>query len=166
MYSLVPWPDKSGEEPRYDVMYVCMYVCPNVFMIEIYGFTHSYVPFWHVTLMMPLRQRSRLGLGGQKTRQKQVQRCRRWSTAQQKDERQDTTCASAPEEFILLADPWMAGIGRGQHDVVSTTLRPLPFQTFHMLGVRHMMHMRIPSMVLKVKVETIWEQHTLTVINS
>ena len=67
------------------------------------------------------------------------------------------TCASAPEEFISLADPWTAGIGGGQHGVVSTMLRLLPFQTFHMLSVRHMMRMRIPSMVLKTKVETIWE---------
>ena len=39
------------------------------------------------------------------------------------------------------------GIGGGQCGVVSTTLRASPFRTFHMLGVRHMMRMRIPSNV-------------------
>ena len=33
----------------------------------------------------------------------------------------------------------------GQHGIVSTTLRALPFRTFHVLGVRYMMLMRIPS---------------------
>jgi len=33
------------------------------------------------------------------------------------------------------------GIGGGQHGVVSTALRALPFWTFHMLGVRHMLHL-------------------------
>ena len=37
------------------------------------------------------------------------------------------------------------GIGRGQHGVVSTVLRALPFRTSYVFGVRHMMRMRIPS---------------------
>ena len=48
----------------------------------------------------------------------------------------------------------MDGIGRGQHGVVSTAL--LSYQTFHVLGVRHMMHMHIPRYLLeslKVKAE-------------
>ena len=47
---------------------------------------------------------------------------------------------------IYFAHWPMNGIGGGQHAVVSTVLRALPFQTFHVLGVRHTMHMRIPSM--------------------
>ena len=39
----------------------------------------------------------------------------------------------------------MNGIGGGQHDIVSTALQASPFRTFHVLGVRHTMHMRIPS---------------------
>ena len=36
-------------------------------------------------------------------------------------------------------------IGRGQHGVVSPALRASPFLTFHVLCVRHLMRMHIPS---------------------
>jgi len=37
-----------------EVVLVCMSVC-NRFTIEIYGFMHSLRTFWHMPLMMPLR---------------------------------------------------------------------------------------------------------------
>ena len=39
-------------------MRLCLYVCMSVrngFMIEIYGFMHSLLTFWHVPLRMPSR---------------------------------------------------------------------------------------------------------------
>ena len=41
-------------------------------------------------------------------------------------------------------------IGEGQHGVVLPTLRASPFRSFHVLGVRHQMHMRIPSIKLSI----------------
>ena len=46
---------------------------------------------------------------------------------------------------IYFAHWPMNGIGGGQHSVVSTALWASPFRTFHVLGVRHMMRMCIPS---------------------
>ena len=51
-------------------------------------------------------------------------------------------------QAIYFARWPMNGIGGGQHAVVSTVLRALPFWTFHVLGVRHTMRMRIPSIPL------------------
>ena len=50
---------------------------------------------------------------------------------------QEMTCASAPERFTLFADCEQAGIGGGQHGVVSTALRASPFRTFHVLRMTH-----------------------------
>ena len=40
-----------------------------------------------------------------------------------------------------------------RHSVVLTVLGPSPFRTFHVLGVRHMMHMHIPSSTVKANRE-------------
>ena len=45
---------------------------------------------------------------------------------------------------VNLCDP----IGGGQHGVISPALRASPFRTFHVLHVRHLMCMRIPSISL------------------
>ena len=50
---------------------------------------------------------------------------------------QEMTCASPPKQFTLFADCEQAGIGGGQHGVVSTALRAFPFPTFHVLRVTH-----------------------------
>ena len=42
-------------------MVVCMPVC-NRFTIEIYGFMHSFVPFWHMLLKIPSRLMPRTGI--------------------------------------------------------------------------------------------------------
>ena len=58
-------------------MYVCMYVCISVrngFTMEIYEFMHRLRTFWHVPLMMPLRN-------------VEIEVSGRRLTAQQKDER-------------------------------------------------------------------------------
>ena len=104
-----------------EVVLVCMSVT---------GLCIVYLPVWHVKLMMPSRWRSCQGQGleGQKTMPEQVQRYRRWLTAQQ--------------NFVCWP---VDGIGGGQHGIVSTTLRALPSETFHVLGVRYMMRMHIPS---------------------
>ena len=40
-----------------------------------------------------------------------------------------------------------------RHNVVLTVLQPSPFRTFHVLSVRHMMHMHIPSSTVKANRE-------------
>ena len=64
---------------------------------------------------------------------------------------QETNYASALELFIMLADP-CNGIGGGQHSIISTALQASPFQTFHVIRVRHMMRMCIPSIVMVLTV--------------
>ena len=69
-------------------------------------------------------------------------------TAQQKDERQDNDdkkrlACHHPSD--LLRSLSRERIGGGQHSVVSPALRASPFRTFHVLRVRHLMRMRIPS---------------------
>ena len=69
-------------------------------------------------------------------------------TAQQKDERQDNgdkkqLARHYPSD--LLRSLTRERIGRGQHSVVSPALQASPFQTFHVLHVRHLMRMRIAS---------------------
>ena len=70
-------------------------------------------------------------------------------TAQQKDERRQDNgdekqfvCHHPSDLLHSLTREW---IGGQQHGVVSPALRASPFQTFHVLHVRHLMRMRIPS---------------------
>ena len=73
-------------------------------------------------------------------------------TAQQKDERQqdngDTKRLAHYHLSNLLHSLTCERIGGGQHGVVSPVLRASPFRTFHVLRVRHLMCMRIPSMYI------------------
>ena len=69
-------------------------------------------------------------------------------TAQQKEERQDNGNEKQLARHHLsdlIHSLTHERIGRGQHGVVSPVLRALPFRTFHVLRVRHLMRMRIPS---------------------
>ena len=78
-----------------------------------------------------------------------VQMYGRQLTAQQKDERrQDNSdekrlaCCHPSDLLRLLTHE---RIGEGQYSVVSPALRASLFRTFHVLHVRHMLRMRIPS---------------------
>ena len=120
-------------------MYVCMYVCMSVrngFTIEIYGFMHRLLTFWHVQLRMPLRN-VEIAVGGRRL------------TAQQKDERRrdngDKKRLAHHHPSNLLRSLIREQIRGGQHGIVSPALRPSPFRTFHVIHVRHQMCMRIPS---------------------
>ena len=70
-------------------------------------------------------------------------------TAQQKDERRqdngDKKRLAHHHPSDLLRSLTREQIGRGQHGVISPALRASPFRTFHVLCVRHMMRMCIPS---------------------
>ena len=70
-------------------------------------------------------------------------------TAQQKDERRqdngDEKRLARHHPSYLLCSLTRERIGGGQHGVVSPGLRASPFRTFHMLCVRHLMRMCIPS---------------------
>ena len=73
----------------------------------------------------------------------------RWLTAQQKDERRqdngDKKRLVRHHPSDLLHSLTCERIGGGQHGVVSPALRALPFQSFHVFHVRHLMRMHIPS---------------------
>ena len=120
-------------------MFVCMSV-RNVFTIEIYGFMHSLRTFWHVPLRMPLRDSMEIEVDGRRL------------AAQQKDERRqdngDKKRLARHHPSNLLRSLTREWIGGGQPGVVSPVLRVSPFQTFHVLRVRHLMRMRIPSMYI------------------
>ena len=120
-------------------MFACMSV-RNRFTIEIYGFMHSLYTFWHLPLRMPSRDGLEIEVDG------------RQLAAQQKDKRRqdngDTkrlACHHLSDFLHSLTHEW---IGGGQHDVVSPALRASPFRTFHVLRVRHLMRMHIPSMYI------------------
>ena len=78
-----------------------------------------------------------------------VQMYGRQLTAQQKDERRqdndDKKRLVRHHLSDLLRSLSRERIGGGQHGVVSPVLRASPFRTFHVLRVRHLMYMRIPS---------------------
>ena len=131
-----------------------MYVCLSVTGLQWkYMSLHIvYVPLRHVPLMMPsgdMRSRSRTRRIKKKTTPEWVQMYGRRLTAQQKDERQQDEgnkkwlARHHPNDYFAR---WpVNGIGWGQHGVVSTALRASTFRTFHVLRVRHMMRMGIPS---------------------
>ena len=120
-------------------MFVCMFVC-NGSTIEIYGFMHSLRTFWHVPLRMPLRDSMEIKVDGRRL------------AAQQKDERRqdngDKKRLARHHPSNLLRSLTREWIGGGQHGIVSLALRASPFQTFHVLRMRHLMCMRIPSMYI------------------
>ena len=78
-----------------------------------------------------------------------VQMYGRRLTAQQKDERRqdngDEKRFARHHQSDLLCSLTRERIGGGQHVIVSPVLRASPFRTFHVLRVRHLMRMRIPS---------------------
>ena len=122
----------------------------NGFTIEIYGFMHSLRIFWH----MPLRMSSRDGMeqGMEIEVEDSEQRpneSRCMEDAQQKDERrQDNSDTNRlvrhhPSDLLCsLTREWIGGV---QHCVISPALQASPFRSFHVLRVRHLMRMRIPS---------------------
>ena len=71
-------------------------------------------------------------------------------TAQQKDERRqgngDKKRLARHHPSDLLSSLTRKR-GGGQHGVVLPALRASPFRTFHVLRVRHLMRMRIPSKI-------------------
>ena len=79
-----------------------------------------------------------------------VQMYGRQLTAQQKDERRqdnsDKKRLAHHNTSDLLHSLTLEWIGRGQYGVVSPALQASPFLTFHVLCMRHLMCMRIPSM--------------------
>ena len=120
-------------------MFVCMSV-RNGFMIEIYGFMHSLHTFWHVLLRMPLHDGMEIKVDGRRL------------AAQQKDERRQDNgdkkrlaCHHLSNLLRSLTHEW---IGGGQHGIVSPAVQASPFRTFHVLRVRHLICMRIPSMCI------------------
>ena len=102
----------------------------NRFAIEIYGFMHNLRTFWHMPLRMPLRDGMEIEVDGRRL------------TAQQKDEkRQDIDDKKRLVRHLpsnLLRSLTVERIGGGQHGIFSTALRALPFRTFHVLRVRHL----------------------------
>ena len=81
-------------------------------------------------------------------------------TAQQKDERRqdngDKKRLARHHPSDLLRSLSRERIGGGQHGVVSPALRASPFRTFHVLRVRHLMRMRIPSWILALYSNCVW----------
>ena len=110
------------------------------------GLRIVYVPLLHVTLMMP----SGWGRGLEDRRRRQNESRdmhERWQVTVTRNNLHVSTRA------INFARWPVNGIGGGQHGIVSTALLTFaisPVQTFQVLGVRHMMRMRIPSTTLYV----------------
>ena len=101
---------------------------------------HSLRTFWHVPLRMPSRDGMEIEVDGRRL------------AAEQKDERRqdigDKKRLACHHPSNLLRSLTCEWIGGGQHGVVSPVLRASPFRTFHVLRVRHLMRMRIPSMYI------------------
>ena len=120
-------------------MFVCMSV-HNGFTIEIYGFMHSLHTFWHMPLRMPSHDGMEIEVDGRRL------------VAQQKDERRqdnsDKERLARHHLSNLLRSLTREWIGGGQHGIVSPALRASPFRTFHVLRVRHLICMHIPSMCI------------------
>ena len=72
--------------------------------------------------------------------------------AQQKDERRqdndDKKRLVRHHQSDLLRSLPREWIGGGQHGIVSPVLRASPFRTSHVLRMKHLMRMRIPSMYI------------------
>ena len=69
----------------------------------------------------------------------------RWLTAQQRQDNGNEKRLARHHPSDLLRLLTRERIGGGQHGVVSPALQASPFRTFHVLRMRHMMRMCIPS---------------------
>ena len=88
------------------------------------------------------------GLEGQKLTPEQVQRYGRRLTTHQrmKDKITATGDDMHVSTQVIYSARWSVnGLGVGQQGIDLTALWALPFWTVHVLSVRHMMRMRIPS---------------------
>ena len=109
----------------------CMSVCCGFTGLRLKntGLCIVYVPFWHVPLMMPWWWRSRTGRREDETRMSPEI----WETVNHstKDERQNNgnrrRLARQHPSNCFACWP-VTGIGGGQHGMVSTELRALPFR--------------------------------------
>ena len=124
----------------------------NAFTIEIYGFMHSLCTFWHVPLRMPSRDGMEIEVEDSEDRRRHQNKSRCMEdglTAQQKDGRRqdngDEKRLAHHYPSDLLHSLTHERIGGGQHGVISPALRASPFRTFHVLHMRHLMCMHIPS---------------------
>ena len=133
-----------------DVVLVCIYVC----MYE--GGLHIvYVPLRHVPLMMPSQRRSRTQRIPVEDYARTTPDVQRRLTAQQKDEDNgDKKRLVCQHPSDLLSSPTherdrQRTAQRCLDSALSIAI--LSYRTFHMLRVRHMMHMRIPSYTCTVR---------------
>ena len=87
------------------------------------------------------------GLEREKTRPERVQR-RQLTTQQMMKDKTTVTGDDlrVSTRAIYFANWHVSRIGGGQHGIVLNALRASPFRTSHMLGMRHMIHMCIPSL--------------------
>ena len=114
---------------------------------------HSLRTYWHVPLRMPLRDGMEIMVKDSEDRTRtspdvwKTVNCS--TTAQQKDKRRqdngDEKRLARHHPSNLLHSLTRERIGGGQHGIVSPALRATPFRTFHVLCMRHLMCMRIPS---------------------
>ena len=130
-------------------MYVCMYVS-NGFTIEIYGFMHSLRIFWHMLLRMSSRDDMEQGMEIEvEDSEQHPNESRCMEATQQKDERQqdnsDMNRLACHHPSDLLRSLTRERIGGGQHGIFSPAVQASPFRSFHVVRVRHLMRMRIPS---------------------
>ena len=140
-----------GPQSEVVLVYVCMSV-RNGFTIEIYGFMHRVRTFGlcrsgcHRDRTMAWRSRLRTRKIEYEAR---IQMYGRRLTAEQKHgRRQDNSDKKRLAHHYpsdLLRSLTREQIDGGQHGVVSPALQASPFRTFHVLRVRHLMRMRIPS---------------------
>ena len=118
----------------------------NGFTIKIYGFMHSSRTFWHVQLRC--HRAMEIGSTIQKIEDDARTSPGVWKTVNCSTERQDNgdkKRLALHHLSDLLRSLTRERIGGGQHGVVSPALRASPFRSFHVLHVRHLMRMRIPS---------------------
>ena len=117
----------------------CMFVC-----LSITGLLLKYTGLSIVTVTWRSRLRTRRIEDDAKT----SPRCMgRRLTAQQKDRRRqdngDKKRLTRHHPSDLLRSLTRERIGRGQHSVVSQALQASPFQTFHVLRMRHLTHSQV-----------------------
>ena len=111
---------------------------------------HSLRIFWHMPLRMSSRDDMEQGMEIKvEDSEQRPNKSRCMEATQQKDERQqdssDTNRLARHHPSDLLHSLTRERIGGGQHGVVSPVDQASPFQSFHVLHVRHLMRMRIPS---------------------
>ena len=140
-------------------MYVCMSVTD--LRLKYTGLCIVYVPFGTCRLGCH-RDRAMAWISRSRTRK--IEDDARtspdvWKTVNcsTKDERRqdngDKKRLARHDPSDLLRSLTRERIGGGHHGVVSPALRVSPFRTFHVLRVRHLMGMRIPSFMLQYNKE-------------